>query len=74
MAEEGVKCQHCGKLPQSVKYCHDNMVHYNFKCDCKETPLRRSYMIAESEWENEFSKTDPSKMPKIKTEKGVYYI
>jgi len=74
MSEEAVKCKHCGRLPESVKHCFDNMCYYSFRCSCKETPLRRSYGSAEGEWESEFFKTDPSKMPKTKASDGAYLI
>ncbi len=67
------KCEHCGHIPDFVKHIFGNEVYYNFRCVCKETPLRRSYGTAESEWENKFSKTLPADMPKIRTDKGDYF-
>jgi len=72
--EEAVKCKHCGKIPDFKKYCFDNMCYYSFECGCKKTSLLRSYMMAENGWETEYFKTDPKKMPKIKTENGELII
>ena len=69
-----IKCEHCGCVPEFVKHTFENDkgVYYNFRCKCKETPLRKSYLIAEEEWENKFCKTLPADMPTVKTEKGEY--
>lgn len=74
LENSATKCEHCGHIPDFIKHTfeNDNSVYYNFRCVCKETPLRRSYATAENEWETKFSKTIPSDMPKIKTEKGEY--
>jgi hypothetical protein len=72
--EEGTKCKSCGELPNVVKHCFDNSCYYNFRCNCKETPLRRSFGTAEVEWEKTFFKMDKSKMPQIKTKEGGYLI
>ena len=72
LENSATKCEHCGHIPDFVKHTFGKEVYYNFRCVCKETPLRRSYATAENEWETKFSKTLPSDMPKIKTEKGDY--
>jgi hypothetical protein len=71
---EGVKCKHCEKEPDFIKHCFDNSCYYNFRCGCKETPLRRNYAVAENEWENKFFNTEPENMPIIRTGKGEYLI
>lgn len=46
-------CVLCDELPKVHKYnMEDNSVMYTLGCRCKETPARRSFMMAESEWEN----------------------
>lgn len=46
-------CTNCGQLPFQVKHTfqNSNEVHWSIKCNCKQTEVYRSFLLAEMEWE-----------------------